>query len=166
LEIRCRLWPSRNWIWLTLSDAFQADGIDLLGALHWDYRFVEKLHGRDAELSAIMAWAEAPALVPTVRLVTGEGGAGETRLAATAAALLRERGWTAGFLKPDTPATFAVAEGKARAIPHSRLSGRDPRPHARADRETCEDQDRPIPRAAILAVLMPEAAFGINGTEV
>lgn len=81
--------------WLTLTDAFQADDIDLLGALRWDYRLVKDLYGRDTDLAKIMAWAEAPSLIPTARLVTGKGGAGKTRLAATAAARLKESGWTA-----------------------------------------------------------------------
>lgn len=63
-------------------------------------------------MQQILAWAETPSRIPTARLVTGEGGAGKTRLAATAANLLRERGWTAGFVKPAAPVEFTVARGR------------------------------------------------------
>ena len=73
---------------------------NLLSALRWEYRLTSTLRGRDADLAAILGWAEGGDTV-SARLVTGPGGAGKTRLAAEAARTLRERGWSAGFLPRD-----------------------------------------------------------------
>ena len=56
-------------------------------------------------------WAESGSKAPSARLVTGQGGAGKTRLAAEAAKVLRGCGWTAGFLPRHTSAfEFAVGD--------------------------------------------------------
>jgi hypothetical protein len=70
--------------------------------LRWDYRLVETLFGREDDQHEILAWAESGSKAPSARLITGEGGAGKTRLAATASELLRDKGWTAGFLPRET----------------------------------------------------------------
>ena len=84
--------------WFPLCDAFEDGGPNLFSLLRWDFRLVETLFGRDHDLREILTWAEGGSKTPSARLITGEGGAGKTRLAATAAQILRERGWTAGFL--------------------------------------------------------------------
>jgi hypothetical protein len=66
--------------------------------LRWDYRLVETLYGRDDDVRKILAWAESGSKAPSARLITGEGGAGKTRLAAEVARILRAKGWVAGFL--------------------------------------------------------------------
>ena len=68
-----------------LEDAFEDGEPDLLRVLRWDYGLAETLYGRDDELRAILNWAEGGPNTATVRLITGEGGAGKTRLAAAAA---------------------------------------------------------------------------------
>ena len=83
---------------LDLSDAFEDGQPNLFSLLRWDYRLVETLYGRDDDLGLILAWAESGSKAPSARLIAGEGGAGKTRLAAHAAQILRDRGWTAGFL--------------------------------------------------------------------
>ena len=83
--------------WLDLADAFEDGEPNLFSLLRWDTRLVETFYGRDDDLQKILAWAEG-AKAPSARLITGEGGAGKTRLAAEAAKVLRDRGWTAGFL--------------------------------------------------------------------
>ncbi|ACB94890.1 tetratricopeptide repeat protein [Beijerinckia indica] len=88
--------PSLDWF--PLCDAFEDGEPNLFSLLRWDYRFVGTLYGRDNDLRKILAWAESGSQTPSARLVTGEGGAGKTRLAATAAQMLRDKGWTAGFL--------------------------------------------------------------------
>ena len=88
--------PSLDW--LDLSDAFEDGKPNLFSLLRWDYRLVETLYGRDDDLRSILAWAESGSKAPSARLIAGEGGAGKTRLAAQAAQILRDRGWTAGFL--------------------------------------------------------------------
>jgi hypothetical protein len=59
---------------------------------------VRTLHGREDDLRSILDWAQGGSDTPTARLITGQGGAGKTRLAATAAEILRSNGWSAGFL--------------------------------------------------------------------
>ncbi len=88
--------PSLDW--LDLSDAFEDGKPNLFSLLRWDYRLVETLYGRDDDLRSILAWAETGSKAPSARLITGEGGVGKTRLAAQGAQILRDRGWTAGFL--------------------------------------------------------------------
>jgi hypothetical protein len=88
--------PSLDW--LDLSDAFEGGTPNLFSLLRWDYRLVETLYGRDDDLRSILAWAESGSKAPSARLIAGEGGAGKTRLEAQAAQILRDRGWTAGFL--------------------------------------------------------------------
>ncbi len=95
----------------SLEDAFDDGEPDLFRLLRWDYGLVETLYGRDEDLSAILDWADRGGNAATVRLVTGEGGAGKTRLAAEAASKLRDQGWTAGFLPRHDSVLFEVAEG-------------------------------------------------------
>lgn len=66
--------------------------------LHARYRvvpFFEEV--RSAELNALREWLEQPD-VPSIRLVTGPGGTGKTRLFIEWCRQLRQRGWDAGFL--------------------------------------------------------------------
>ena len=62
---------------------------------------ITRFHERP-ELATLLAWAvdEDPA-APVVKLVTGEGGSGKTRLAVELAARLGARGWIAGVLTAD-----------------------------------------------------------------
>jgi hypothetical protein len=94
----------------SLADAFEDGGEpDLFRALRWDHGLVETLYGRDDDLAAITAWAEKPTNAASARLVTGEGGAGKTRIAAEAARRLKKKGWTAGFL-PRSDVHYTVGE--------------------------------------------------------
>lgn len=54
-------------------------------------------HGREAELQELLTWSTAGAPL-CVRLVTGAGGMGKTRLLFEACRRLRLRGWRAGML--------------------------------------------------------------------
>jgi len=100
--------PSLDW--LDLADAFEDGEPNLFSLLRWDYGLVETLYGRDDDLKKILDWAESGSKAPSARLITGEGGAGKTRLAAEAAKILRDRGWTAGFL-PRRKNAFNFAVG-------------------------------------------------------
>jgi hypothetical protein len=81
-----------------LADAFDSGEPDLFRVLRWDYGLCETLYGRDTERNKILDWAQSGPRAATARLLTGEGGAGKTRLAAKVARRLKENGWTAGFL--------------------------------------------------------------------
>ncbi|MFJ5989269.1 hypothetical protein [Lentzea sp. NPDC092896] len=56
-----------------------------------------QFHGRDAVVAELTSWRDEPSRF-SVRLVTGQGGQGKTRLARHLIALARERGWSAGSL--------------------------------------------------------------------
>lgn len=97
--------------WFQLSDAFEDGEPNLFSLLRWDFGLVETLLGRNDDLNNILAWAESGSKVPSARLITGVGGAGKTRLAASAARILRDKGWTAGFLpRTSSEIDFAVGE--------------------------------------------------------
>jgi hypothetical protein len=91
-------------------------------AARGNYRLVETLFGRDDDLRKILAWAENGSKTPSARLITGEGGAGKTRLAAMAAQILPETGWTAGFLPPQSKRADGFYRWSERAFSHPRLS--------------------------------------------
>jgi len=84
--------------WLPLDEAFEGETPHFFRLLRWNYQLVENLIGRQEDVDAILKWAESKPNTPSARLITGEGGAGKTRLAATAAQVLRDRGWMAGFI--------------------------------------------------------------------
>ena len=85
--------------WSPLAEAFEDGEPHYFSLLRWNYRLVETLYGRERDLEEILKWAESSPNRPSARLITGEGGAGKTRLAATVAQILRDRGWTAGFIE-------------------------------------------------------------------
>ncbi len=76
----------------------------LLNARHGLVPFSSE--GREVILDSLAAWAEDPSLT-SVRLFTGPGGAGKTRLFIEECARLRARGWWAGFLRGPTHLTEA-----------------------------------------------------------
>ena len=60
---------------------------------------VVPFHGREQELTSLDEWCEAdPELKKAIRLYTGEGGMGKTRLMLQACRRRRLEGWKAGFL--------------------------------------------------------------------
>jgi len=72
-------------------------GIDSPGALLRAQYGVVPFHRRDKELGDLLDWCRDPYPV-RVRLYTGPGGMGKTRLALEAARTMREEGWWAGFV--------------------------------------------------------------------
>lgn len=75
---------------------------DLYNVLSWRYRLAP-LIGRDAELQNLHAWASSGVTEPSLRWLSGPGGVGKTRLAATLCAQLQEEGWKAGFISWGMP---------------------------------------------------------------
>jgi hypothetical protein len=66
--------------WSSLTDAFEDGKPHYFKLLRWNYRFVETLYGREHDLDEIVKWAERAPTTPNACLITGEGGAGKTRL--------------------------------------------------------------------------------------
>ncbi len=58
--------------------------------------------GRDADLDILEAWC-LDGTAPALRLITGAGGSGKTRLAAEACVRMTGQGWQAGFADPKAP---------------------------------------------------------------
>jgi tetratricopeptide (TPR) repeat protein len=58
--------------------------------------------GRDGDLDTLQAWC-LTGTAPALRLVTGAGGSGKTRLAAEACVRMTGQGWQAGFADPKAP---------------------------------------------------------------
>jgi tetratricopeptide (TPR) repeat protein/nucleoside phosphorylase len=68
---------------------------------------------RSRELALLAAWCDDPSPAPSVRVFTGPGGAGKTRLLLEWCRRLRQRGWVAGFLPHDADAYFAALDARA-----------------------------------------------------
>jgi len=111
----------RSWLvseprltWFPLSDAFEENGPNLFLLLRWDFRLVDTLYGREDDLQAILNWAQGGSTTATARLISGPGGAGKTRLAASAAGILQSKGWSAGFLdkRSDVGDPESAAKGR------------------------------------------------------
>ena len=65
--------------------------------------------GRDGDLDTLQAWC-LDGTAPALRLITGAGGSGKTRLAAEACVRMAGQGWQAGFADPKAPAGRAQLE--------------------------------------------------------
>ncbi|MFF7454428.1 tetratricopeptide repeat protein [Kitasatospora sp. NPDC008115] len=58
-------------------------------------------HGRDAEVADLRAWCEGGTRALAIRVMTGPGGQGKTRLARHLTGTLGRHGWVAGHLRSD-----------------------------------------------------------------
>ena len=65
--------------------------------------------GRDGDLDTLQAWC-LNGTSPALRLITGAGGSGKTRLAAEACVRMTGQGWQAGFADPKAPGGRAQLE--------------------------------------------------------
>lgn len=83
----------------SLSQPVWKQGFSPPGALLRAEYGVVPFHGRERELEELREWAlaERPAMV---RLYTGAGGMGKTRLAFETCLRLRQEGWRCGFMAP------------------------------------------------------------------
>lgn len=75
---------------------------------------VVRFHGREDVLRALTRWCKPGNAM--VRMVTGPGGQGKTRLAQEFAAQMRKQGWVAGWLKD----TLDTADVSGRDLPATR----------------------------------------------
>lgn len=72
------------------------DHPDPFALLNWRTRLSE-FAGREPQMAELRQWAEDPRLV-SVKLITGEGGVGKTRLAAEFGETLQCDNWSSGFV--------------------------------------------------------------------
>ena len=83
--------------WRELPD--EPDAVFAL--LSWRARLAP-LAGRENDKASLLQWA-CQGRNARIRLLTGPGGAGKSRLAAEVAEALRADGWTAGIIRPNDP---------------------------------------------------------------
>lgn len=85
-----------------LGSIFDAGQPSPAKALSWRYTLTD-LIGRQADLDALVKWAKASPGELSMRLLSGVGGSGKTRLASELVSRLNEEGqkWNAGFLGKD-----------------------------------------------------------------
>ena len=86
--------PSLPWD----NDLPAAGPFEIFNLLRWSSRLSRELIGRDREKQDLLDWAGSGQDL-RIRLLTGPGGAGKTRLAAEVAETLRQAGWHAGFIR-------------------------------------------------------------------
>jgi hypothetical protein len=86
--------PSLPWE----NDLPAAGPFEILNLLRWSSRLSQQLIGRDREKQDLLDWAGGGRHL-RIRLITGPGGAGKTRLAAELAQSLPQGGWHAGFTR-------------------------------------------------------------------
>ena len=90
------------------SDAiFREGAISPFEALKWNNR-LSRLAGRDAEMAALVEWANDDDPRVKVHLLNGPGGVGKTRLAADFAEDRFSKKWSAGFLPWDINAATVL----------------------------------------------------------
>ena len=83
--------------WRDLPD----DPDAVFALLSWHARLAP-LTGREKDKETLLRWARKGRNT-RIRLLSGPGGVGKSRLAAEIACALRAEGWTAGFIRPDDP---------------------------------------------------------------
>jgi Tetratricopeptide repeat len=84
--------PEPVLVWRELPE----DRNEITRLLTWQTQLCDGLIGRERELDALLAWARH-GRGPRLRVLSGPGGAGKTRLAAEVAQRLMDEDWTAGF---------------------------------------------------------------------
>ena len=73
----------------------------MFALLSWRARLAP-LVGRGKDKDTLLQWARQGRNA-RIRLLSGPGGVGKSRLAAEVAEALRADGWTAGFIRPNDP---------------------------------------------------------------
>jgi tetratricopeptide (TPR) repeat protein len=95
--------------WRDLSTVSKPLGeLAIFNLLTWRSRLAETLVGRDADRAELIAWAADPRPI-AIRLLTGPGGAGKSRLAAEVATLLRNEKWSAGLISLQKASSLPLA---------------------------------------------------------
>ena len=84
---------------LTLYESLRyKEGSELTVKVLTPYARSIPLLGRDEQLASLHAWLDKPSMPVAVRVITGSGGVGKTRLALELCWQARDRDWEAGFV--------------------------------------------------------------------
>jgi hypothetical protein len=89
--------PSLPWRDIAIDSAPQGE-LAIFNLLTWRSRLAERLVGRDRDRDNLVAWARDDPRPIAIRLLTGPGGAGKSRLAAEVATSLRQEKWSSGLV--------------------------------------------------------------------
>ena len=87
--------PPPSLPWRELKSG--TDTLDIFNLLSWRSRLSNTLVEREAPLAHLLAWAREDPRPIAIRLLSGPGGVGKSRLAADTMGQLREKGWSAGL---------------------------------------------------------------------
>jgi Tetratricopeptide repeat len=95
--------------WRDLSTVSSPPGeLAIFNLLTWRSRLAETLVGREADRAELIAWAADPRPI-AIRVLTGPGGAGKSRLAAEVATSLRDEKWSAGLISLEKASSLPLA---------------------------------------------------------
>lgn len=100
--------PSLPWRDLQVMEG-NAGEVDVFRLLTWRSRLVETLIGRDTDRKVLLDWA-CNGQPLAIRLLSGPGGAGKSRLAAEMAQELRVKGWSTGFTVLNCETSLPIAQ--------------------------------------------------------
>ncbi|WP_428489636.1 hypothetical protein [Rhodopila sp.] len=92
--------------WRDVSSRPEASPFNLLS---WRSRLASRLIGREADIANLLAWARDDPRLIAIRVLTGPGGSGKTRLAAEVADQLLRTGWRAGIANLDKSTRLPIA---------------------------------------------------------
>ena len=85
--------------------------LETFNLLTWRSRLAETLVGRDDTSGRLLAWARDDPRPIAIRLLSGPGGAGKSRLAAEVMDTLRKQGWSTGLIALDKTTTLPIGKG-------------------------------------------------------
>ncbi len=86
-----------------------SSSLDIFNLLTWRSRLSGSLLGRDDALADLLAWARNDNRSIAIRILSGQGGSGKSRLAAEVAETLRNDGWSTGLITLDKVTTLPMS---------------------------------------------------------
>lgn len=87
---------------------------DPMSLISWHTQ-LSRFVGRHQEIESLLKWLESPVRV-SIKLITGDGGTGKSRLAAEFGRLIRQERWTSGFANLSKDVAYPIGEAGALLI--------------------------------------------------
>jgi phosphoribosyl-ATP pyrophosphohydrolase len=84
--------------------------LGIFNLLTWRSRIAKTLVGRDDAFRLLLDWAQDDPRPIAIRLLSGPGGAGKSRLAAEVAETLRQKAWSTGLIALDTTTILPASD--------------------------------------------------------